>query len=421
MKKIILLLFITVKLMFQNVGLCQFNFEKVKFHKIKDEVDYLKQLKKSEQDNKNSLIIVVYDNYIGEPSFQNFISSLNENFKNDTFSNFINQSFNCSFIKHKYHNENWNQRNPFLFSLKQSFKIGHPILYFVYLNSKGELIHKNYLSGNIYKNNENNFRSSLIEALDTSTQCYTLIKKFKQGNRDTTFINSFFKIIRSSSGDSTDEYMLDYINSQENIYTKQHANVLMNNYSHNVALEHFYNNREKWLKVISNKELEEYYKRQINNQVHDYFFFTDYFRKPDSLINLLETKYPEYGRKIAILFLLRNQNNYEAFDGFIEKYLDNNLVKELSVIEMNTIAWYIFLYSTNRYSLYIALNISNKSLLHEQNPAYLDTYANLLYKLGQTKEAIEIETKALELVDASKKKSYQETLDKMKKGEQTWR
>lgn len=50
----------------------------------------------------------------------------------------------------------------------------------------------------------------------------------------------------------------------------------------------------------------------------------------------------------------------------------------------------------------------------------IDTYANLLHKLGRTKEAIEWQEKALAKVDADSKAEYQATLDKMKKGEPTW-
>ena len=51
---------------------------------------------------------------------------------------------------------------------------------------------------------------------------------------------------------------------------------------------------------------------------------------------------------------------------------------------------------------------------------YIDTYANLLYKLGKKDEAITWEQKALDLAPEGEKKSYEETLDKMKKGEKTW-
>jgi len=58
-------------------------------------------------------------------------------------------------------------------------------------------------------------------------------------------------------------------------------------------------------------------------------------------------------------------------------------------------------------------------------PLYLDTYANLFYKTGNTAEALKWQemavAKAKEL-DISKgdKKDLEENLEKMKKGEPTW-
>ena len=51
----------------------------------------------------------------------------------------------------------------------------------------------------------------------------------------------------------------------------------------------------------------------------------------------------------------------------------------------------------------------------------MDTYANLLYKLGQIDEAITWETKAIDMVSESEKKDYSETLIKIKSGEKTWK
>ena len=50
----------------------------------------------------------------------------------------------------------------------------------------------------------------------------------------------------------------------------------------------------------------------------------------------------------------------------------------------------------------------------------MDTYSNLLHKVGKTKEAIEWQEKAIAAVDEASKAEYQATLEKMKKGEPTW-
>ncbi len=47
--------------------------------------------------------------------------------------------------------------------------------------------------------------------------------------------------------------------------------------------------------------------------------------------------------------------------------------------------------------------------------AFMDTYANLLYKLGRKDEAIKWEEKALALCPEKEKKAFEATLIKMKR------
>jgi len=58
------------------------------------------------------------------------------------------------------------------------------------------------------------------------------------------------------------------------------------------------------------------------------------------------------------------------------------------------------------------------------NHYFLDTYANLLYKLGQKSKAIATEKKAIKLLkelnDVEKIAEYEQVLQKMKSGVKTW-
>ncbi len=67
---------------------------------------------------------------------------------------------------------------------------------------------------------------------------------------------------------------------------------------------------------------------------------------------------------------------------------------------LNVDAWDVFLYCDNKAILKKALAWSELSIALEQaNPVvqYLDTRANLLYKLGRVDEAISQEQKAIEI------------------------
>jgi len=101
---------------------------------------------------------------------------------------------------------------------------------------------------------------------------------------------------------------------------------------------------------------------------------------------------------------------------------------------LNGNAWTIFENSDDPVLLKKALSWSDLSIKLE-NPnssdahQYYDTKANILYKMGRTKAALEAEKKAIEVLTASSKamlkdvytKKYCEIIDKMKCGEITWK
>ena len=100
---------------------------------------------------------------------------------------------------------------------------------------------------------------------------------------------------------------------------------------------------------------------------------------------------------------------------------------------LNSAAWDVFLHCSDRKIISKALAWSELSIKLEEpdpNVQYLDTKANLLYRLGRVQEAIDWEKKAIEVGIANAKKrgrekgdffdEYTATVDKMKKGEPTW-
>ncbi|MCE7040096.1 hypothetical protein [Dyadobacter sp. CY312] len=100
-------------------------------------------------------------------------------------------------------------------------------------------------------------------------------------------------------------------------------------------------------------------------------------------------------------------------------------------VELNEHAWHVYEMSDKKGELERALIWSKRSLewfdelnkgrnhpMRLGNPAFLDTYAHLLYKLGRKEEAIEWQTKAVEAGKAAKQLSpdIESALTKMKAG-----
>ena len=92
----------------------------------------------------------------------------------------------------------------------------------------------------------------------------------------------------------------------------------------------------------------------------------------------------------------------------------------MGILILNNSAWDVFQHSDNKEELEKAVTWSDRAIQMEDKPSgnMLDTKANLLYKLGKKDEAIELETKALQL--DPKAKDINETLQKMQHGEPTW-
>ena len=92
---------------------------------------------------------------------------------------------------------------------------------------------------------------------------------------------------------------------------------------------------------------------------------------------------------------------------------------------LNAISWYIFEKVTDKNILQQALGFSKRSLeFIPDEAAFLDSYANLFYKLGLKQEAITNEKEAVSLADKKDVETYkgmEETLRKMMAGEKTWK
>lgn len=100
---------------------------------------------------------------------------------------------------------------------------------------------------------------------------------------------------------------------------------------------------------------------------------------------------------------------FKDFPGFVLAYLRNNFAFE------------VFQKVAGRRLLQIALNWSHQVIQEEPKAGiFIDTYANLLYKLGRKEEAIKWQEHALEVAIADEKPAIRSMLEKMKAGAPTW-
>jgi len=133
-------------------------------------------------------------------------------------------------------------------------------------------------------------------------------------------------------------------------------------------------------------------------------------------------------------FYFKQKSWKKAAEAYIEKrkLVEIDTSDVMAIIGINQVSWNLyFLHIENRKMLRqaaewmeITVKISPEKDINWA--PHMDTYANLLYKSGRVKKAIEIETKVIAYIKASKQeeeldmRGYEETLMKMRKGERTW-
>jgi thioredoxin-related protein len=155
--------------------------------------------------------------------------------------------------------------------------------------------------------------------------------------------------------------------------------------------------------------------------------------EPDwrTLFSNIKSKHGLYYAERVILFSkylwARKMKNYRDYTKYIVQFVDKykypkfNLIGKLESIEdliLNNYAWAVFQYSYDENELKRAIYWSSMTIMRDPEANWMDTYANLLYKIGQTRQALIWEEMAAKLDPSDQ--NIQKHLSKMKKGEPTW-
>ncbi|PWV55496.1 sugar-binding domain-containing protein [Chitinophaga sp. S165] len=120
------------------------------------------------------------------------------------------------------------------------------------------------------------------------------------------------------------------------------------------------------------------------------------------------------------VFYSINHKDWETFGKALKVWFEKYGHKRpwLSPDMINRMAWTTFENTDNRNALEAVATMSAHGLKQKEMIALLDTYANLLYKLGQKSEALQWQKKAVAAAPADKE--LKTNLEKMQRGEPTW-
>ncbi len=139
----------------------------------------------------------------------------------------------------------------------------------------------------------------------------------------------------------------------------------------------------------------------------------------------LQMFYPKYANQFLLKAQITRASSKEDWPALVKAIssLKDKYASLLPLSAMNSYSWNLFEKCNDKTCLEKAANWMKAATTEKElSSAYLDTYANLLYKIGKKEEAIKVETQALDIAKAAGEDTteYQNVLIKMNKGENTW-
>jgi hypothetical protein len=261
-----------------------------------------------------------------------------------------------------------------------------------------------------------------------STSYETMLSRFKAGKKDSTFlrlltVTAFTKRNRLV----VSEVLNTYVGQLKNPLAIDNLKFIKF-YTVSIKGEAFsvlYKNAIKVNELTGKEESEKITTRLIERDLIKPLVPKDGAADWGHITKLVTEQYGELGKEIALQSEVNDLLGKGKWDILQTKLPEwyNGYGKNRSWVDANTlnlIAWGLFEGTLNKDLLNFGLMLSKRSLELEPGNHYrMDTYANLLHKLGRTKEAIEWEKKALELDPYITE--YKDALEKMEAGAKTWK
>lgn len=293
---------------------------------------------------------------------------------------------------------------------------------YLFIGPDGKLLHRSVGSSPAEA-----FITKGKDALDPEKQYYTQLDKYKAGNREPEFLKKL-AIIADLAYDKPNAKMIskEYLATQKDLFTKDNITFIdrFTASSKDEGFAFIVKNSAKYdealgagaadKKIIGIAKQEDIYPKLFARNAPP----ADW----TAISTDLNTKYPKQAAEIisaSKVVYFQQKKDWNAFQVAVQDYM-KTYGSKVPPAELNSYAWTVFENCKDMTCVSEALEWSKRSFQDNNDPMFIDTYANILYKLGKKDEAIKWEEKALGLVSAGEKKTYEETLNKMKKGEKTW-
>ncbi|MET6997470.1 thioredoxin fold domain-containing protein [Chitinophaga defluvii] len=271
------------------------------------------------------------------------------------------------------------------------------------------------------------FIERCADALKPEKQYYTQLDQYNKGKKDPEFLRSLALLaLDKYDQKNATTFSKLYLDQQKDLYTKENLEFInkFTNSSKDVGFKMFLEHPDKVNKILGSGAAE----NKIMEIAAQEEIYPKLMKKDKSapdwagLEKAVKAKYP----KLAEEMLLKTKVQYFSY----VKDADNAVANIIAYMkkyghkadpqELNEYAWTIFEKCNDMKCIEQALEWSKRSFKDKEVPAFMDTYANLLFKSGKKADAIAWEEKALKSANEQERKNYEETLEKMKKGDKYW-
>ncbi len=293
---------------------------------------------------------------------------------------------------------------------------------YLIFDAEGNIVHRFVGSSPVEE-----FLAHIKKSINPETQYYTLLRQYENGKKDETLLRNLAMAAQAAYDPENAAKISDeYVATQKDLYTEENLNFLKSftTKSSDKGFDIMLKEADKVDAILGPGTSASV----VHPVIMQEEVYSNFSREPgaspdwDKMKAGLSKKYPANAEealaqgKVVWYQFARDWDQYQtAIVDYMNKYGDN-----ITPGELNNYAWTVFQNCPDMKCVSQALEWSKRSFKDEQNPMYIDTYANILYKLGRKDEAITWEKKALELAPESEKKGYQDTIDKMKNNEKTW-
>jgi len=334
-------------------------------------------------------------------------------FTNDTVGKFYNANFICYSLDIE-------KGEGVDFAKEYKVKVMPTLLY---IDSAGNMLHVSVGSRKV---------KEFIElgeiALNPEKRFSGFQKNYKSGNREPEFIRGYLKQL-SETGQDVSEVSAWYFATQNesDMLSAENWEMIKKfvRYRDHKMFGYLMKNKDKYISVVGKEEVDnkicEVYKGSLRQAL---------YQGKDSLYNEILTDIKNSDFEIKDKLILEANINYcqrkrdwkhysEYTVQYVNKYLMDKNDKNLSMT-LNQFAWTFYEQEeiTDKELLKNAITWIKKSIELESSYYNTDTYAALLYKTGNKKEALKIADKAIELAKKGEQdfSATEELVKKIKAG-----